>query len=67
MHLNEITLGSAVIDILKRSSVAANLYYDIDKAMVPDTEARLDSKGFVMNDPNNRRFYGVATTATTRP
>ena len=31
-------LGSAVIDILKRSSVAANLYYDIDKAMVPDTE-----------------------------
>ena len=20
-----------------------------------------------MNDPNNRRFYGVATTATTRP
>ena len=60
-------LGSAIIAILKRSSIAANLYYDIDKAMVPDVETRLDKHGMVMNDPNNRRFYGVATTATTRP
>ena len=60
-------LGSAIIAILKRSSIAANLYYDIDKAMVPDVETRLDKYGMVMNDPNNRRFYGVATTATTRP
>lgn len=60
-------LGSAIIAILKRSSIAANLYYDIDKAMVPDVETRLDKRGMVMNDPNNRRFYGVATTATTRP
>jgi PHIKZ025 len=60
-------LGSAIIAILKRSSIAANLYYDIDKAMVPDVESRLDKHGMVMNDPNNRRFYGVATTATTRP
>jgi PHIKZ025 len=60
-------LGSAIIAILKRSSIAANLYYDINKAMVPDVETRLDKHGMVMNDPNNRRFYGVATTATTRP
>ena len=60
-------LGSAIIAILKRSSIAANLYYDIDKAMVPDVETRLDKHGMVMNDSNNRRFYGVATTATTRP
>lgn len=60
-------LGSAIIAILKRSSIAANLYYDIDKAMVPDVETRLDKHGMVINDPNNRRFYGVATTATTRP
>lgn len=60
-------LGSAVIDILRRSSIYNNLYYDNDRDMIPETVDRLDKAGFVRNEVSNRKFWGVATTLTTRP
>lgn len=60
-------LGSAVIDILKRSGIYSNLYYDIENTMVPDTVDKLDKSGFIRNDPMNRKYWGVSTTLTTRP
>lgn len=60
-------LGSAVIDILKRSSVHGNLYYDYSNTMIPDNIDILDKKGFVRDDPANRKYWGVTTSLTTRP
>ena len=60
------SMGTAVIDMLKLTPVAVNLYFDNNRYIIPDSTVRLDNKGFAELDAKNARAYGVNTNAKTR-
>ena len=59
-------LGSAIIAILKKTSVAPNLYFDPEKILIPTAEDKLDAKGFAIREAENRRYWGINTNLETR-
>lgn len=61
------SMGAAVIDSLRTSAIAGNLYFDSNKYFVPDASQHLDAKGFATVNASNLRSYGVYTNNTTRP
>ena len=60
------SMGTAVIDMLKLSSIAQNLYFDNNKYFVPDATTKMDAKGFAMLEAKNARCYGINTNSKTR-
>ena len=60
------SLGKAVIDIIERTPIVANMYWDKNKTLEYNDRIKLDKKGFVDRDNGNSRYYGVATTTKTR-
>ena len=60
------SLGDAVIQILKRTEVSYNLYYDSDKFIVGDPDEKLDQRGFLVREAENRRSFGVFTSTKNR-
>ena len=60
------SLGDAVIQILKRTEVSYNLYYDSDKFIVGDPDEKLDQRGFLVREAENRRTFGVFTSTKNR-
>ena len=60
------SLGDAVIAMLKRTEVAPRLYYDSEKYIAESTDAKLDEKGFLKQEAENRRYHGVYTSGKSR-
>lgn len=60
------SLGDAVIAILKRTEVSYNLYYDSDAVLFGTPDEKLDEKGFIKREAENRRYYGVHTNIKSR-
>ena len=60
------SLGDAVIQILKTVEVSHNLYYDADKFLVGSPDEKLDARGFVEREAENRKSYGVFTNGKSR-
>jgi hypothetical protein len=60
------SLGDAVIQILKRTEVSHNLYYDADAFLVGDPDEKLDAHGFIKREAENRRTFGVYTNGKSR-
>lgn len=60
------SMGSSVIDMLRMSSIAGNIYFDNNKYFIPDSTQRLDEKGFAILDAKNSRSFGINTNAKTR-
>ena len=59
--------GDAVIDDLRRTDIAGNIYFDTNKDLVGDgINDRLDSKGMLQLDAARRKMYGVYTTTKAR-
>lgn len=59
------SLGDAVIQLLKQTEVAPNLYFNKDNVTTNSTD-RLDDHGFIKQEAENRRYYGVQTNIKTR-
>ena len=59
------SLGDAVIQMLKKTEVSGNLYYDRENVTTNSTD-KLDAHGFIKQEAENRRFYGVQTNIHTR-
>lgn len=59
------SLGDAVIQLLKQTEVAPNLYYDRENVAANSTD-KLDAHGFIRQEAENRRFYGVQTNSKSR-
>lgn len=60
------SLGDAVIAILKKTEVSYNLYYDSDAVLFGNPDEKLDEKGFIKREAENRRYYGIHTNIKTR-
>lgn len=59
--------GDAIIDDLRRTDIAGNIYFDSNKDLVGDgINDRLDSKGMLQLDAARRKMYGVYTTTKAR-
>lgn len=58
--------GSAIVDMIRNSPIAGNLYYDIDKMLTPSTVSKLDDKRMVEVEAENRRYWAIQTTGTSR-
>lgn len=59
-------MGSSVIDMLRNSPVAGNLYFDNNKYFIPEATQKLDEKGFAILEAKNSRSYGINTNGKTR-
>lgn len=59
-------MGSSVIADLKLSPIGHNLYYDNNKYFVPDSNEKLDAKGFAELEARNMRSFGINTNVKTR-
>lgn len=59
------SLGDAVIQLLKQTEVSPNLYFDRDNVASNSTD-KLDAHGFIKQEAENRRFYGIQTNVKTR-
>lgn len=60
------SLGDAVIEMLKRTEVSPNLYYDSDAYLINNPDERLDEKGFIKREAENRKVFGVQTNGKSR-
>lgn len=60
------SVGTAIIDMLKKTECYPNLYYDSDKFIVGSPDERLDDKGFLVREAANRKCFGIATTVKSR-
>lgn len=60
------SLGDAVIAILKKTEVSYNLYYDADSVLTGSPDEKLDEKGFIKREAENRRYYGIHTNIKSR-
>ena len=60
------SLGDAVIEMLKKTEVSYNLYYDTDAFLVGNPDEKLDEKGFIKREAINRKSYGVHTNGKSR-
>lgn len=59
--------GDAIIDDLRRTDIAGNIYFDSNKDLVGDgINDKLDSKGMLQLDAARRKLYGVYTTTKAR-
>ena len=59
-------MGSSVIGDLKLSPIGQNLYFDNNKFFVPDSNEKLDAKGFAELEARNMRSFGINTNVKTR-
>lgn len=60
------SLGDAVIQILKKTEVSPNLYFDSDAFLVGNPDEKLDERGFIKREAENRKAYGVFTNGKSR-
>lgn len=60
------SLGCAVIAIIARTAIAANLYYDSTKVLENTGEDKLNRKGYLDASPENRRYWGISTVNKNR-
>lgn len=60
------SIGTSIIDILKQTECYPNLYYDNEKFIIGNPDERLDAKGFLVREAMNRKCFGVATTTSSR-
>jgi len=60
------SLGDAVIELLKSTEVSYNLYYDSDAFLIGSPDEKLDEKGFIKREAENRKSFGVFTNAKSR-
>ncbi|MDY5646800.1 MAG: hypothetical protein SPF22_07355, partial [Candidatus Onthovivens sp.] len=60
------SLGDAVIEMLKKTEVSYNLYFDTDAFLVGNPDEKLDAKGFIKREAINRKSYGVHTNGKSR-
>ena len=58
--------GESVLHLLKKSVVGMNVYFDSNKYFIPETNDRLDQKGFEIQEAMRRKYYGVYTSTKTR-
>lgn len=59
-------MGSSVIDDLRVTPIAPNLYYDSNKYFIPSSTQKLDAKGFAVLEAKNAKTFGLNTNAKTR-
>ncbi|MMZ42316.1 hypothetical protein D1872_38370 [compost metagenome] len=60
-------IGEAIIDYLRKSDVAHQLYYDNSKSVISDgIDDKLDDKSFLVQEAARRRQYGVWTQNKNR-
>ena len=59
-------IGSAVINLLRRTKLVTNLYNDPNKIYVPDPDDKLDKKGRLVREAESRRYWGVYTRGDNR-
>lgn len=56
----ERNYGATLIDNLRHSKIAHNLYFDKTKDLSNSgLDDKLDAKGYIQQDASNRRYYGV--------
>lgn len=60
------SLGDAVIELLKKTEVSPNLYFDSDAFLVGSPDEKLDEKGFIKREAENRKYFGVQTNTKSR-
>ena len=60
------SIGSAVINILRKTKLVVNLYNNPDKIFVPDPDDKLDKKGRLIREAESRRYWGVLTKGDSR-
>ena len=60
------SIGSAIIELLKDTECYNNLYYDADKYIIGSPDERLDEKGFIEREAENRKCFGITTMTNTR-
>lgn len=60
------SMGTSVIDMLRVSPISGNVYFDNNKFFVPEASQKLDAKGFAILDAKNSRSYGINTNGKTR-
>ena len=59
------SLGDAVIQLLKQTEVSPNLYFDRENVAANSTD-KLDLHGYIKQEAENRRYYGVQTNTKSR-
>lgn len=57
--------GEAVLDHLRDTDILGNIYFDNTKTAVK-IDDKFNSKGFLEEEAQNRRFYGIYTKAESR-
>lgn len=60
------SLGDAVIEMLKNTEISFNLYYDSDAFLIGSPDEKLDEKGFIKREAENRKSFGVHTNGKSR-
>lgn len=60
------SLGDALIELLRKTDVAGNLYFDKDRQVSGNNDERLDEQGFVKREAINRKSYGIFTNVKNR-
>ena len=60
------SLGDAVLELLKGTEISYNLYYDSDAFLIGSPDEKLDEKGFIKREAENRKSFGVFTNAKSR-
>ena len=60
------SIGSAVINILRKTKLVVNLYNNPDKIFVAEPDDKLDKKGRLIREAESRRYWGVLTKGDSR-
>lgn len=59
--------GEAVLDHLRSTDIAGNIYFDNSKDFVADDiDDKLDSMGFIQREAKRRKLYGIYTNGKSR-
>lgn len=59
--------GESIISDLRETIIAPNLYFDNSKKIGPTVDAKVSAKGFLEEEAQRRRAFGVWTGRDTRP
>lgn len=59
--------GESIISDLRETIIAPNIYFDNSKKIGPTVDAKVSAKGFLEEEAQRRRAFGVWTGRDTRP